>query len=53
MKNYIQEKYWEAHYEVAKIPLTQLRAIIERLGMLCLTRLLRLYLRAGGGDVRL
>ena len=28
MKNYIQERYWEAHYEVAKIPLPQLKATI-------------------------
>ena len=28
MKNSVQERYWEAHYEVAKIPLPQLKAII-------------------------
>ena len=28
MKNYIQEKYSQAHYNVAKIPLEQFKAII-------------------------
>lgn len=28
MKNYIQERYWQARYDVAKVPLEQLKAII-------------------------
>jgi len=28
MKNYIQERYWQARYDVAKVPLDQLKAII-------------------------
>jgi hypothetical protein len=28
MKNWIQEQYWQSHYEVTKIPLGQLRTII-------------------------
>lgn len=28
MKNYIQEHYWQAKYDVAKVPLDQLKAII-------------------------
>jgi transposase len=28
IKNYIQEQYWQARYDVAKVPLEQLKAII-------------------------